>query len=132
MPITTTRAQRRQLARDNAKLPAHLVEVPRRDWPNQNGPQLSVWRSRDYLVQVLPEPHAVARLSINRTSLSGDRWQDHITWDDLQRLKGECGFGDHFAVEVFPADSEVVNVANMRHLWVLEAAPAFAWSRARA
>ena len=38
MGITATRAQRRQLERDNAKLPATLREVPRDEWlfPNIN------------------------------------------------------------------------------------------------
>ena len=61
----------------------------------------------------------VVRLSINRTTLGANgRWDENITWDDLQRLKREAGYGDKDAVEVFPADVDVVNVANMRHLWV--------------
>jgi hypothetical protein len=129
--IVTTREQRRQLARDNAKLPAELQPVPREQWPNPNGPQLEVWRSRDFLVQVFTaEAPASWRLSINRTSLKGDRWDDGISWDELQRLKGECGFADLDAVEVFPKRGDVVNVANMRHLWVMAEPLAFAWRRA--
>lgn len=40
--------------------------------------------------------------------------------NDLQRLKRECGRGDLDAVEVYPRDCDVVNVANMRHLFVFE------------
>jgi hypothetical protein len=32
-----------------------------------------------------------------------------------------------WAVEIYPADGDVVAVANMRHLWLLPEAPAFAW-----
>jgi hypothetical protein len=71
----------------------------------------------------------VVRLSVCRTSLAGDRWQDGITWDELQRLKRECGYGDADAIEVFPADTDVVNVANMRHLWVMADPIACAWRK---
>lgn len=127
MSILTSRAQRRQLARNNAKLPAHLEGVSREDWPNPNAPQWAVWRSRDFLVQAFQEAGGVMRLSINRTHMDGDRWADGITWDEVQRLKREAGFGDRWAVEIFPADAEVVNVANVRHIWLLPEAPAFAW-----
>lgn len=127
--IYATRAQRRQLERENAKLPVKLQELPRHEWPDPTSRQLSVWRSRDYLVQVFPGDGApvTARLSINRTTLTGNRWDDNIPWDDLQRLKAECGFGSSDAVEVYPADKDVVNVANMRHLWVLTGPLPFAW-----
>lgn len=134
MSFITTRAQRRELERENARRPVALAPVPRSEWPadlaNRPGAPVAVWRSRDFLVQqfVAPAP-AICRLSVLRTSVKGDRWADGITWDDLQRLKAEAGFADAWAVELFPADAEVVNVANIRHLWLLPAAPAFAWTR---
>ena len=48
---------------------------------------------------------------------------------DLQRLKAECGYGGHDAVEVFPHALDVINVANMRHLWVMGEPLTFAWRR---
>lgn len=54
------------------------------------------------------------------------RWADGISWDDLQRVKYEIGRGDQWAVEMFPPDDEVTNVANMRHLWII-ATPSFGW-----
>lgn len=130
MSIITSRAQRRQLARDNAKQPQVLAEVPRHLWPDPHAPQLRVLRSRDYLVQVFraPEP-ALVRLSINRSTLDGGRWTDGIAWEDLQRLKAECGYPDADAVEVYPASRDEVNVANMRHLWVLRDPLPYAWRR---
>ena len=131
MGISTTRAQRRQLERDNKKLSPALCEVPREQWPAARvTTQLRVLRSRDFLVQEFAaDGPAVVRLSVCRTSLAGDRWQDGITWDDLQRLKRECGYGDADAIEVFPADADVVNVANMRHLWVMADPIACAWRK---
>lgn len=123
-----TREQRRQLARDNAKRPIKLEQIPRYQWPDPDSPQLKVWRSRDFLVQVFAaKPPAMARVSINRTEMDGNRWRDGITWDQVQRIKQEIGRGEQWAVEVFPADTELVNVANVRHIWLLAEAPAFAW-----
>lgn len=134
MSFITTRAQRRELERENARRPVALAPVPRSEWPavfstHPRAP-VAVWRSRDFLVQQFEAPTpAICRLSISRTSMKGDRWADGITWDDLHRLKAEAGFGDAWAVELFPADGDVVNVANIRHLWLLPAAPEFAWTR---
>lgn len=134
MSLTTTREQRRQLERDNAKRPLHLVEIPREDWPEGMASRprapTAIWRSRGFLVQRFDAPDpAVCRLSILRTSLQGDRWADNVTWDEIQRLKAEAGFADAWAVELFPAAGDVVNVANIRHIWILDAPPAFAWRK---
>ena len=130
MSIIRSRQQRRQLERDNSKLPSALELVPRAQWPDPNAPLKAVWRSRDFLVQVyVAESPALARLSINRTMLADDRWVDGISWDDLQDIKNQCGFGSHDAVEIYPDARDVVNVANMRHLWILQEKLPFAWRR---
>ncbi len=91
-----------------------------------------MWRSRAFLVQAFHEAGGIIRLSVNRTEWCErrKRWREDISWDDLQRLKAEAGYGDRWAVEVLPADGSVVDVANMRHIWLLPEAPAFAWKRA--
>lgn len=134
MTIITTRLQRRALERENARRPLRLEPIPRTNWPDtiavHAAAPVAVWRSRNFLVQQFAAPApAVARLSILRTVIDGDRWADGTTWDELQRLKAEAGFPDAWAVEVYPAAAEVVNVANIRHLWLLPAAPEFAWRR---
>lgn len=121
---------------ENQKWPAHLKHVPRSDWPPQRldarQPIMALLRSRGFLCQVYAEPdHPMvsARLSIHRTALADDGgWVDGITWDDLQRLKAEAGYGDYDAVEVYPADRDVVNVARLRHLWCLRDPLPFKWS----
>jgi len=126
------RAAQRHIAKESAKLPAHLMLVARDQWPNAGPPGLvEVWRSREYLVQVFEAPApCLVRLSINKTAMSGNRWAEGLGWEDLQRLKAECGFGGRDAVEVFPHDLDVVNVANMRHLWVMREPLSFAWRSA--
>lgn len=126
-------AQLRQLRRDNLRWPPTLARVPWEQWPptldGQVCPRLKVLRSRSFLVQVFEESGHL-RLSVNRTEWDARRqsWREDISWDDLQRLKAEAGYPDRWAVEIFPADAEIVNVANMRHLWLLQEAPAFAWT----
>ena len=136
MSIFTTRAQRRELERQNAKMPRELRLVPREEWPleHQRGPILRVWRSRAFLVQEYAEPAPVlVRLSVLRTTLDpkAGRWVDGITWDELQSIKAECGYGRHDALELYPPDSDVVNVANLRHLWVMRELQTFAWRGGR-
>ena len=63
------------------------------------------------------------------TSLQGERWADGLSWEDLMALKRQCGRGDRDALEVYPADKDVVNVANMRHLWLPAEPVAFAWRK---
>ena len=128
MAIATNRAQRRQLAKENMKQPVILQEIPRSQWPNQAGEQKRVLRSRDFLVQEFSaDLPAIVRLSINRTLLSGERWEDGITWDELQSIKMQCGYGDFDAMEIYPADRDIVNVANMRHLWIMASPLKNAW-----
>jgi len=115
-----TRNQRRLLKKTNMKRSHKLLPVPESMWPNDGVKnRTDVWLSRDFLVQAFKETTSI-RLSVNRTNVQADgRWLDGITWEELQDIKRQVGFGERFAVEVFPADSNLVNVANMRHLWIL-------------
>lgn len=124
----------RQLAKDNDGYPLELIAIPASHWPitpSTREKQIGVWRSRSFMCQAFDAGAGVVRLSFNRTEVDEAtyRWRDDITWDDLQRLKREAGFGDREAVEIFPPDDSVVNVANMRHLWVLPAPMPFSWRR---
>lgn len=131
-----SRAERRHaeryMQRENAKWPNELKEWPRSEWPVEHPEILRLWRSRGFLVQEhaasLP---AIVRLSILRTALeSGGGWQQDITWEELQRIKREAGYGGQEGVEVFPPDCDVVNVANIRHIWILPAGHLpFAWRK---
>lgn len=114
-----------------------LAELPPSEWPAEYvalAPKglTRVLLSGRFLVQEFaPVEGGAVRLTVNRVKRKADlsSWQDGITWDELQRLKTEAGYGDAFAVEVYPADEDLVAVANMRHLWVLPEPPPFAWRR---
>lgn len=96
--------------------------------PSSGSTALRAWRSKT-LIAVLWQQGEHHRLSICRTQLGDDgHYRDGLTWDDLQAAKAECGFDDRWVVEVYPPESEVVNVASMRHLFFLDAPPPFAWT----
>lgn len=129
-----TLAQKRAyLKQQNRLYTDKFVQLPREDWPEAfrtprpKTVHTMVWRNRDFLVQVIDESGHI-RLTVNRTEMDiHGNWKANITWDELQHIKNTCGFPSHAAVEVFPPDGKVVNVANMRHLWVLPDPPPFMW-----
>ena len=127
-----SRAYREGLADENMKWGPALQLIERREWPaschTMRTPPGEVWRSSGFLLQVYYERDGIERLTVCRAAVDvSGNWRSEITWDELQRLKRECGRGDRYAVELFPADADVVNVSNMRHLWVLLEPPPFAW-----
>lgn len=129
------RAKQKQLNQQNRLWPVTLVQVPREQWPASAAPNLlELWRSRRFLVQVYDEStetESFRRLSVQRTALGEDgHWVAGLSWDDLQQIKRECGYGAHDAVEIYPPDVDVVNVANIRHLWVFMEPFRLTWRRA--
>lgn len=44
------------------------------------------------------------------------------------QVKRLVGYADKCAIEIYPPDQDIVNVANMRHLWVVDM-PDFAWKK---
>lgn len=91
------------------------------------GAPIEVWESREFLAQLFAVGHTSEgrapslRLTVCRvTYLANGRQRDGITWEDLQRVKRDVGRGEQYAVEVYPRDADLVNVANMRHLWLFD------------
>ena len=127
------KAKRQVLRQENDKWPVSMREVPHDQWPDAvlrlAARPLQVWRSRYFLAVLWQEPRKInLRLSICRAEIRDDgSWRDGLTWEDLQDIKSGCGFGDVEAVEMYPRDCDVVNVANMRHLWLLAGLSPFAW-----
>jgi hypothetical protein len=144
----SSRNQRRLTEKAGAKItktyPAHLVPLDREVWPpsiaQMNPAPTDVWRSQSFLVQVFEEKpwhdgRRCVRLSVNRTTVkrwNGDKpiWDDRITWDELQDIKAQVGLSDWCGLEVYPMDSDIVNVASMRHLWCIPGRVGFEWQRA--
>lgn len=118
------RLYQKQANAEMRQLPAALEEVPASELPDIPGKPIRCWRSRRFAVQLYAISHAdipgLLRLSVNRSAMKSDgRWEDGITWDELQQIKHDVGYGDYYAIEVYPRDGDLVNDANMRHLWIL-------------
>jgi hypothetical protein len=129
----TLKATRAYMARESARYGEAFEPVPTDGARRPAGatPPIRVLRNRHFMVQEFAEPEqprVLVRLSINRTVLN-DRgeWLDGITWDQLQSIKNAVGYADYDALEVYPRKLEVVNVANIRHLWVMRELVEFAW-----
>jgi hypothetical protein len=136
---SATRETERIVRAEIAKLPSggSFEEVPSHhhawDLDLLNRPERA-WRSRLFIVQLYPCESGAQRLSIQRTGSNAyirasRRDERPISWDELMAVKAAIGFDTRWAVEVFPPDRHVVNVANMRHIWLLDEAPAYAWRR---
>ena len=70
-------------------------------------------RNRVFAVLDRTLPNGVRHLTIS--SLSDVR----PTWPEAQRIKDEIAGADATAVEVYPPHDQIVDGANMYHLWVL-------------
>lgn len=131
------RAQLRALRAENRLQPEVLREIPQSAWPETllaanrvlRSTMRRAWRSRDFLAMLFVEPNGRERLTFNRTEFHGvgQRLVGEISWDEIQRLKAEAGFGDRWAVECYPPDDDVVNVQNMRHIFLLDEPPPYGW-----
>lgn len=119
-----------------ARRPERLTEIPKDRWPtayrmSPNAP-VKAWESRKYLAQLYDigaaEGRTGMRLSVCRVVLKDDgHWEENLSWDELMQVKREIGCGDMYAVEVYPRDEDIVNVANMRHLWILATPLSIGW-----
>lgn len=75
------------------------------------------WVGSIHTVMVAPiatEWGEVLHLFVRRHDSKAER-----SWPTLQRIKNELVGPERVAVEVFPAASQLVDEANMYHLWVL-------------
>jgi hypothetical protein len=79
---------------------------------DEMGPDSEVWINSRY--QVMKRAMGdLAYLSIKRIDQQPIRW-----WRDLQRIKNELVGPECEAVELFPAESRLIDSANQYHLWV--------------
>ncbi len=89
-----------------------------------------VWRSQAFRAQLFREPGGWERVTVNRNAGPNSHcFPDGISWDELQQIKAQIGRGERWAAELYPPEDEVVNIANMRHLWLLDERPPFGWTR---
>jgi hypothetical protein len=137
------RSDRRAMAKfakeEAAKRPVRLTEIPRETWPAYPNPDRAptkVWQSRKYIVQLFDEKPFLnvdtRRMTVCRVTLGDDgHWDAGLSWDELQDVKNEIGFGDWYGLEIYPRDQDVVNVANMRHVWLMAVPLELGWFTAR-
>lgn len=76
-------------------------------------PSLSVWESDLHYAATFKDQDAI-RIDVMRKDGSGD-----MTWDELQRIKDECGFPNYDAIEFYPSIDNIINNGPRRHLYVL-------------
>jgi len=127
----TKRQNKRELRKNSFDQSNELKEVPRSEWISlvNNIPQYlsKVYLSRSFMIQIYEEPGKPDRLSICRNGIDNNgKWLEHITWEELQEIKNTVGYADQDCIELFPKKEDVVNVSNMRHLWVVDQID-FAW-----
>lgn len=113
--------------------PKHTLRfIPRETWTVPGPPSvIEVWKSARFLVQVYQEKGGVERITVNRVERDANGWVGVISWEELQDIKQQIGRGDRYAVEVYPRDCNVINVHNMRHLWVLPEPLDIGWQRSK-
>jgi hypothetical protein len=126
--------KRQHMKEENVLYPPTLEEVKPYLLPDVQVSKkpIRVLRSRTHLAQIFDEGNGILRMTINRAWVADDgNWAEEIEWETLMRLKREAGYGDLDAVEIYPADKDVVNVAAMRHLWILPEPIPYAWRSQR-
>ncbi len=128
--------RQRALNLANKRYPEFLIEIDFKEYkytlpltcPDMTKYPVQAWRSSQFFVQAFDERPGVIRLSINRTMIGNDgHWLGGITWDQLQEIKNQCGFGDLDGVEVFPPNKDLQFCTNMRHLFVFRDPLDFVW-----
>ena len=74
--------------------------------------------SSQYRIQVT-QSRAVWGMTDHLTIERHDGKPIRCGWDTLQRIKNEALGEDVHAIEVFPAEKDVVNEVNRRHFWAV-------------
>jgi hypothetical protein len=87
------------------------------------------YHSDEFVVQCFKVPGDIIRIAVHRKErINSPRlFKDGISWDELQEIKRQCGYADRMAVEIYPPDRDVLNIMNVRHLWLLPEPLDFAW-----
>jgi hypothetical protein len=73
-----------------------------------------LWKNNVYAVAVYDESRGITHVTVQR--LDGTPARD---WRHLQQIKNEVAGLEREAVELYPAQSRVVDMTNATHLWVM-------------
>lgn len=123
------REQRRALEKATRLListyPDTLEIVPENDLnvPYSSHPEdiKTIFRSKKYTV-ILWKQNRIdgkQRFSISRNEWNSKerRYVGDISWDEIMEIKRQIGLGDVECWEYYPKDNEIINEANMRHIF---------------
>ena len=77
-------------------------------------PSLFVWESDVYFVAGFSDGPAIRLDIVRKNCMEG------ISWDEMQRIKNECGFREQDALEFYPSEDDVINTGPARHLYIFE------------
>ena len=117
---TNSAAQRREAGRLNELPRGPLKEIVGiSHMPGAPSGIARAWKDNRYSVQLFHPVDAghfgyVERLSIRRHDEACE-----FPWDEIQAIKNRVCGDCREAIELFPVQDDVVDVANMCHLWVL-------------
>lgn len=123
----------REMARENARFGREFIQIPEEQWPEGSKAAggdrpIAAFRNARFFVQVCREENGAVRISVNRTQIDETyNFVGGITWDELFIIKNEIGYADKDCIEIYPAESKLVNVANIRHLFILETPHPLNW-----
>ncbi len=92
------------------KIDLTMSPVTAKGWAGQCH---AVMRNRVFAVLIRNDQTGIVHLAVS--SLSGIR----PTWREMQRIKNDIAGADATAIEVYPPQSNVVDEADMFHIWVL-------------
>ena len=81
-----------------------------------------IYMNSRYQVTVYP-PQDTPAGRVQHLCLKSNENDTHHDWRDFQRIKNELVGPEYEAVEVYPAESRLVDTANQYHLWVLLDSP---------
>lgn len=77
------------------------------------------WRNDKYVITVDRNPDERFMEGFIHLSIRRDDRKPIRDWRDFQRIKNEIAGPEREAVELYPAESRVIDTANQYHLWVL-------------
>lgn len=122
-PAPQSREQREKMAKG---LGVTLLELEQRQKVDQlllNGKKEKMYQNNLYTVfvsPVFPDEHRMGNIEIIRLSIRRNDREPIHDWRHLQRIKNELVGAECDGVELYPAESRVVDTANQYHLWVFK------------
>ena len=109
----------------------YLKLVPKTKWKFFPEKLERVWVSNELLVQLYKESDDLYRMTVSNKEYTLDKghpiWKDGISWEDLMAVKKEIGMDAWWGLEAYPPEEFMVNVANMRHIFLQRDKPLWAW-----